>query len=62
VLFADEPTGNLDSATGAEIMRVLARLNKKRGLTVVMVTHDDRIARQADRVLHLEDGRLLQKA
>jgi lipoprotein-releasing system ATP-binding protein len=62
VLFADEPTGNLDSATGAEIMRVLARLNKKRGLTVVMVTHDDRIARQADRVLHLEDGRLLHKA
>jgi lipoprotein-releasing system ATP-binding protein len=62
VLFADEPTGNLDSATGAEIMRVLARLNKKRGLTVVMVTHDDRIARQADRVLHLGDGKLLQKA
>ena len=58
VLFADEPTGNLDSATGAEIMRVLARLNKKRGLTVVMVTHDERIARQAHRVLHLEDGRL----
>jgi lipoprotein-releasing system ATP-binding protein len=62
VLFADEPTGNLDSATGAEIMRVLARLNKKRGLTVVMVTHDDRIARQADRVLRLEDGRLLQRS
>jgi lipoprotein-releasing system ATP-binding protein len=62
VLFADEPTGNLDSATGAEIMRVLARLNKKKGLTVVMVTHDERIARQADRVLHLEDGRLLQRS
>ncbi|MCX5655657.1 MAG: ABC transporter ATP-binding protein [Planctomycetota bacterium] len=62
VLFADEPTGNLDSATGAEIMRVLARLNKKRGLTVVMVTHDERIARQAHRVLHLEDGRLLQRS
>jgi lipoprotein-releasing system ATP-binding protein len=62
VIFADEPTGNLDSATGAEIMRVLVRLNKKRGLTVVMVTHDERIARQAHRVLHLEDGRLLHKA
>ena len=62
VLFADEPTGNLDSATGAEIMKVLARLNRKGGLTVVMVTHDERIARQADRVLHLQDGRLLHGA
>jgi len=62
LLFADEPTGNLDSATGAEIMKVLARLNRKGGLTVVMVTHDERIARQADRVLHLQDGRLLHGA
>jgi len=59
ILFADEPTGNLDSATGAEIMRVLARLNRK-GLTVVMVTHDERMAKQAHRVLQLADGRLLQ--
>jgi ABC-type lipoprotein export system ATPase subunit len=59
VLFADEPTGNLDSATGAEIMRVLERLNRKEGLTVIMVTHDDRIAERADRVLHLADGKLL---
>jgi len=59
VLFADEPTGNLDTVTGAEIMRLLARLNRK-GLTVVMVTHDERIAKQAHRVLHLVDGRLLQ--
>jgi lipoprotein-releasing system ATP-binding protein len=62
ILFADEPTGNLDSATGAEIMRVISRLNRKGGLTVVMVTHDERIARQADRILHLADGRLLQGA
>jgi len=62
VLFADEPTGNLDSATGAEIMRVLARLNQRDGLTVVMVTHDQRIADQAHRVLHLRDGRLLHGA
>jgi lipoprotein-releasing system ATP-binding protein len=60
VLFADEPTGNLDSATGGEIMRVIARLNRKNGLTVVMVTHDERIATQADRILRLQDGRLLQ--
>jgi len=62
ILFADEPTGNLDSATGGEIMRVIGRLNRRNNLTVVMVTHDERIARQADRVLHLEDGRLLQDA
>jgi len=58
ILFADEPTGNLDSVTGGEIMKLLARLNRDRGLTVVMVTHDDRVARQADRVLRLADGRL----
>ena len=62
ILFADEPTGNLDSATGAEIMRVIAQLNRKSGLTVVMVTHDERIAAQADRILRLQDGRLLQGA
>ena len=61
ILFADEPTGNLDSATGGEIMRVLARLNRKNGLTLVMVTHDERIAHQADRVLRLADGRLLHE-
>jgi lipoprotein-releasing system ATP-binding protein len=59
ILFADEPTGNLDTATGAEIMRVLTRLNKRDGLTVVMVTHDERVAEQADRILRLRDGRLL---
>ena len=59
VLFADEPTGNLDSATGDEIMRVLARLNQRDGLTVVMVTHDQRVAERADRVVHLRDGKLL---
>jgi predicted ABC-type transport system involved in lysophospholipase L1 biosynthesis ATPase subunit len=62
ILFTDEPTGNLDSATGAEIMRVLTDLNRTRNLTIVTVTHDERIARQADRVLHLVDGRLLQGA
>jgi lipoprotein-releasing system ATP-binding protein len=59
ILFADEPTGNLDSATGAEIMRVIEDLNRRDGLTVVMVTHDERVAERADRVLHLVDGKLL---
>jgi lipoprotein-releasing system ATP-binding protein len=62
VLFADEPTGNLDSATGEEIMRVVRRLHRQRGLTVVMVTHDQRVAEQADRVVRLRDGSLLRDA
>jgi len=62
VLFADEPTGNLDSATGEDILRLLVRLNRETQLSIVMVTHDDRLARQADRVLHLRDGKLLQHA
>jgi len=59
VLFADEPTGNLDSATGAEIMEVIATLHRREGLTVVMVTHDERVAERADRVVRLQDGKLL---
>jgi lipoprotein-releasing system ATP-binding protein len=58
VLFADEPTGNLDSETGAQIMGVLARLHAEKGQTIVMVTHDRSIAHQADRVLVLREGRL----
>ncbi len=62
VLFADEPTGNLDSATGEEIMKVLEGLNRRDGLTVVIVTHDERLADRADRVVRLEDGKLLHGA
>jgi lipoprotein-releasing system ATP-binding protein len=61
VLFADEPTGNLDSQTGSEILRVLKNLNRRDRLTVVMVTHDERLAAQADRVLRLRDGSLLRE-
>ncbi|MGH7213836.1 MAG: ABC transporter ATP-binding protein [Tepidisphaeraceae bacterium] len=58
ILFADEPTGNLDAETGRQIMGVLEQLHRERGQTIVMVTHDRTLARQADRVLILKDGRL----
>jgi lipoprotein-releasing system ATP-binding protein len=58
ILFADEPTGNLDAETGRQIMSVLENLHQKHGQTIVMVTHDRTVARQADRVLVLKDGRL----
>jgi putative ABC transport system ATP-binding protein len=58
VLFADEPTGNLDSKTGKKILELLKSLNKEKGLTVVMVTHDDSIAKDCDRIIKLKDGRI----
>ena len=61
VLFADEPTGNLDSATGAEILRLLRASVDERGQTIVMVTHDPRAATVADHVLHLADGRIVRE-
>jgi putative ABC transport system ATP-binding protein len=58
VLLADEPTGNLDSATGAAIMELLLRLRSERGATLVLVTHDPMVARHADREIALRDGRI----
>jgi putative ABC transport system ATP-binding protein len=57
LILADEPTANLDSHHGAETMRLLRRLAKEEGTTVVIVSHDDRLREVADRVLWLEDGR-----
>ncbi|HLH78085.1 MAG TPA: ABC transporter permease [Candidatus Binataceae bacterium] len=59
ILLADEPTGNLDSQTSAEIMAVLRRLNRERGLTVVLVTHEADVAAYAERVITLRDGQIL---
>jgi lipoprotein-releasing system ATP-binding protein len=56
VLFADEPTGNLDAETGQQIMAVLERLHADEGQTVIMVTHDRSLAKRADRVMVLRDG------
>jgi len=58
VLLADEPTGNLDSKTGHEVFDLLRGINRERRLTCVMVTHNEALAGQADRVLHMLDGRL----
>ncbi|QDV58203.1 ABC transporter ATP-binding protein [Rosistilla oblonga] len=56
LLLADEPTGNLDSETGHGILELLRKLNDENNLTIVMITHDDAIARQADRMVRLENG------
>jgi len=59
LIFADEPTGNLDTRTGANIMDLMQQLNRERGKTLVVVTHDRRLAdRRADRVVYLFDGQL----
>jgi lipoprotein-releasing system ATP-binding protein len=58
VLLADEPTGNLDARTGQEIMTLLHALNEDESLTIIMVTHDDAIARQAERIVRLSEGRI----
>jgi lipoprotein-releasing system ATP-binding protein len=60
LLLADEPTGNLDQATGQEIIRILRTLNRQRNLTIVLVTHDRAIADQADRIVRLANGRIEQ--
>jgi putative ABC transport system ATP-binding protein len=58
LLFADEPTGNLDSVRSVETMRLLTRLNTERGITVVMVTHEPGMAAYAGRIIHFLDGRI----
>ena len=60
VLLADEPTGNLDSATGDDVMALLRALSADEGLTVVLITHDDEIAAAAPRVVRVRDGELVQ--
>ncbi|UCG24270.1 MAG: ABC transporter ATP-binding protein [Chloroflexota bacterium] len=59
IILADEPTGNLDSKSGVEIIQILQNLNRERGITIICVTHDPWIARHTQRVLRLSDGRIV---
>lgn len=61
ILFADEPTGNLDRETGARIAALLEQLNRDAGTTLVLVTHDGELAARADRILRLEGGRVVEQ-
>lgn len=58
ILFADEPTGNLDSATGGAILNVLREINSSDKVAILMVTHDEEIAKSADRIIHMHDGEI----
>jgi ABC-type lipoprotein export system ATPase subunit len=58
IVLADEPTGNLDSASGAEVFALMRQMNRESRVAFVMITHDDRLARAADRILRIENGLL----
>lgn len=60
IIFADEPTGNLDSNTSAEVMELMKKIVREQNLTLVMVTHDNHLASFADRIFHIKDGKLLK--
>ncbi|MAQ99350.1 MAG: ABC transporter [Oceanospirillaceae bacterium] len=61
IVFADEPTGNLDRATGKQIEDLMFGLNRQQGTTLVLVTHDERLAQRCDRIVRMEDGQLSEQ-
>ena len=58
ILFADEPTGNLDGKTGREVLTLMRTVSRELGITMILVTHDLNVAEQADRIIQLVDGRI----
>lgn len=60
IILADEPTGNLDSKSSSQVMKLLKRANEDLGHTILMITHDDEIAQRANRILRIEDGKLVK--
>ena len=60
ILFADEPTGNLDGRTGREVLTLMRTVSNELGITMILVTHDTGVAEQADRIIRLEDGRVAE--
>ena len=59
-ILADEPTGNLDSRSGREVIELLMAANRKSGQTLILITHDENIALQANRILTISDGRIIR--
>ena len=60
IIFADEPTGNLDTATGAVVEDILFGLHREQGITLIVVTHDEELAARCDRRIHIRDGRIVE--
>ena len=58
--MAHEPTGNLDSRSGEEVFQLMREMNRESGVAFVMITHDDRLAQEADRILLIEDGNIFE--
>lgn len=61
IIFADEPTGNLDSNAGAEVINIFQRINQELGITIVMITHDSKVAQAAKDVIFLKDGKIYDR-
>ena len=60
IVFADEPTGNLDSRTSEDVMNLMRRLVNEKKQTLIMVTHDNNLASYADRIFHIKDGKIIK--
>jgi putative ABC transport system ATP-binding protein len=61
IILADEPTGNLDTKTGGEVIDMLVKVNEQFGTTVILITHDLHIAQHADRIIQIRDGKIVSE-